>query len=271
MDEATNFKIEGLPNALTALREYGIRCFFIFQELEEFAKTYGRPALETLLSQTECKIFFRVQSYKTSEMVSQLCGEQTVKVSNFSLGHDHQDKIQKSLSESSRRLITPDEVRRLQDSESIIFIRNLKPIKAQKVSYAEVSPWKNWVEINPLFGKRLKGKTRVWLNYFWRIFLGRPTVSKYKIIKSKHENGRPFSYALRMGLPLLRGFLSTVPILVVVVTFSLEKTPHLRTSYAYYGADSNSTYTTCRYWGKNGAVDTHGSECPLITFLKEED
>ncbi|MCA9420957.1 MAG: hypothetical protein MRJ96_05450 [Nitrospirales bacterium] len=49
--------------------------------------------------------------------------------------------------------------------DTILFIRNLLPIHAIKTGYHEVKPWSDWVQANPLFGKKLKGKTRVWLKY----------------------------------------------------------------------------------------------------------
>jgi len=165
LDEATNFKIENLSNALIGLREFGIRCWFVIQELEEYARVYGRESLETLLSQTEVKQIFGVQSQKTAELVSRMLGEYTVKSANYNLGHDRYDPIQKSVSEHARRLLAPDEVRRF--SEMIVFVKDMPPLHLQKVGYHEVSPWSkpDWVGMNPLFGKKLKGKTRVWLKY----------------------------------------------------------------------------------------------------------
>lgn len=163
LDECTNFRVEGLSNALTALREFGIRVWFILQELQEYSRIYGREALDTLLSQTEVKQIFGVQSQKTAELVSQMLGDETIKAPNYSLGHDIYDPIQKSISEGSRRLLTPDEVRRFPDT--IIFIKDQFPIRATKVGYPEVKPWNKWVDINPLFGTKLKGKTKVWLRY----------------------------------------------------------------------------------------------------------
>ncbi len=163
LDECTNFRVEGLSNALTGLREYGIRVWFILQELEEYARVYGREALETLLSQTEVKQIFGVQSQKTAELVSKMLGDETIKSPNYSLGHDLSDRVQRSIGESSRPLLTPDEVRRFPDT--ILFIKDMFPIRAIKTGYHEVKPWSKWVGINPLFGKKLKGKTKVWLRY----------------------------------------------------------------------------------------------------------
>ena len=163
LDEATNFRINNISNALTGLREFGIRCWFLIQELEEWVKNEGREGLETLLSQTEVKQIFGVQSQRTAELVSRMCGEETVKSVNYSLGHVFEDKVQHSMTEQARRLVTPDEVRRFADT--ILFVRNLPPIHAIKTGYHEVKPWADWVVANPLFGRKLKGKIRVWLRY----------------------------------------------------------------------------------------------------------
>ncbi|MDR4468473.1 MAG: type IV secretory system conjugative DNA transfer family protein [Nitrospira sp.] len=163
LDEATNFRIENLSNSLTGLREFGIRVWFVIQELEEYARVYGREALETLLSQTEVKQVFGVSGARTCELISRMLGEQTVKAINFNLGRTLNDPVTQSVGEHARRILTPDEVRQFADE--ILFIRNLPPIHAVKTGYHEVKPWSDWVAANPLFGKKLKGKTKVWLKY----------------------------------------------------------------------------------------------------------
>lgn len=166
LDEATNFRIENLSNSLTGLREFGIRVWFVIQELEEYARVYGREALETLLSQTEVKQIFGATGARTCELISRMLGEQTVKSMNFNLGRTLDDPVTQSVGEHARRILTPDEVRRFADT--ILFIRNLPPIHAIKTGYHQVKPWSEWVEANPLFGGKLKGDTRVRLKYKWR-------------------------------------------------------------------------------------------------------
>ncbi|GJL49747.1 MAG: hypothetical protein NPIRA01_09740 [Nitrospirales bacterium] len=163
LDEATNFRISNLSESLTGLREFGIRVWFVIQELEEYARVYGRENLETLLSQTEVKQIFGVQNQKTAELVSRMLGEQSVKSTNYNLGTYVNDPVTQSVAEHSRRLLTPDEVRRFGDM--VLFIRNLPPIHAVKTGYHQVKPWSDWVAANPLFGSKLKGKTKVWLKY----------------------------------------------------------------------------------------------------------
>ncbi|MGE1076394.1 TraM recognition domain-containing protein, partial [Pseudomonas fragariae (ex Marin et al. 2024)] len=69
LDEFTNYKLPGLPNALTALAGYGVHCWMIVQELSEIARVYGHEALKTILSQTDVKQLFGITSIETATMV----------------------------------------------------------------------------------------------------------------------------------------------------------------------------------------------------------
>lgn len=158
-DEITNCKIENLPSWLTILREFKIKLWLIVQEQEEWAKVYGRESLETLLSQTEVKIFFNSTSDKTCQLVSNMLGEQTVKSRNYNLGAGFFDEVTSSISDAPRRLMTPDEVRRTEDM--IVFVRNHRPMRLSKIGYHEIEPYASKSGINPLFGTRYKGKIRL--------------------------------------------------------------------------------------------------------------
>lgn len=158
-DEITNFKIEGLPSLLTLAREFKIILWLIVQELEEWAKTYGRDSLETLLSQTEAKIIMGSRNFKTCQLVSNMLGDMPQININHNLGKSFLDPVSRSVSEGSRRLMTADEVRRT--DQIIAFYRDEKPILLDKVGYHEIKPWSQRVGINPLFGKRFRGKTKL--------------------------------------------------------------------------------------------------------------
>lgn len=158
-DEITNFKIEGLPSLLTLAREFKIKIWLIVQELEQWAHVYGRESLETLLSQTEVKIIMGTRSYKTSQLISNMLGEATIKAKNYNLGKSLFDEASSSLQEMPRRLLTADEVRRTE--KTIVFVRDQRPILADPAGYHEVKPWTKWVGLNPLYGKPFRSKTRL--------------------------------------------------------------------------------------------------------------
>jgi type IV secretion system protein VirD4 len=160
LDEAANYKIDGLPAFLTQHRGFGVRYHIILQELEDWKRLYGPEALETLLSQTEIQQFFSSRSPGTLEMLSRRAGQSTVKTDGYSFqrGQAHPGC---SVGETGRALITSDEISRLADC--LVFAHGKAPALAQRVGYHEISPWNRpgVVGINPLHGKRLKGRTRL--------------------------------------------------------------------------------------------------------------
>lgn len=160
LDEITNYKINNLENLLTWGRGYNLRLYLILQDLDAFSRTYGKTALDTLLSETEIKQFLPGQrSPKTLELISkQMLGDQTVMATGTNRSLD-QFGLNENLSEAARPLATPDEIRRMQ--EGILFVRQYRPILFEPVSYAEIEPWRSQVGINPFHGKPFRKKIKL--------------------------------------------------------------------------------------------------------------
>ena len=162
-EEATNIRIHGFPSLMTVAREFNIVIWVVVQELEEWAAVYGRESLETLLSQTEIKVIYGSRSHKTCQLISDMLGDQSVVSANHNVGADIFDPVTRSFSEGSRKLLTPEEVRRCKDA--IVFIRDMRPIRGESIGYHEVEPWREWAAVNPLFGMKYLGKIRLRLRY----------------------------------------------------------------------------------------------------------
>ncbi|WP_292989431.1 type IV secretory system conjugative DNA transfer family protein [Nitrosomonas sp.] len=160
LDEATNYKVNGLENLLTWGRSYGLRLHLIFQDLAAFERVYGKTALDTLLSETEIKQFLPGQrSPKTLELISkQLLGDQSMMAMNTSRSVN-QPGLSENLSEAGRSLAKPDEIRRMK--AGILFVRQHRPIAFEPVSYAEIKPWRSQVGINPFHGKPFRKKIKL--------------------------------------------------------------------------------------------------------------
>lgn len=157
MDEATNYKIHSLVSLLTWGRSYGLRLHLIFQDISAFENTYGKTAVETLLSETEIKQFLPGQrSPRTLSLISQLLGEQSVMSAGLS---PNQSGVQENTSESARVLMTPEEIRRCK--QSIVFIRQAPSALLEPVSVAEISPWRKQVGINPFHGKPFLKRVKI--------------------------------------------------------------------------------------------------------------
>lgn len=152
MDEATNYKINGLDNLLTWGRAYGLRCFLIFQNFAAFEMKYGKQALETLKSETEIKLFLPGQrSPGTCEEIVKMLGEQSVMTASVAQGDAGS---RENTSESGRPLMTADEIRRTECG--ILLVRKAPPALITPISYAQINPYRNQAGINPMHGKKFK-------------------------------------------------------------------------------------------------------------------
>lgn len=159
LDEGTNYKINGLESLLTWGRSYGIRLHLIFQDFAAFERTYGKTALDTLLSETEIKQFLPGQrSPKTLEMISKMLGEQSVMAMGANRSIEHLG-LNETISEVGRPLATPDEIRRM--DKGILFVRQYPPILFEPISYAEIEPWRSQVDINPFHGKPFRRRVKL--------------------------------------------------------------------------------------------------------------
>ena len=158
LDEVTNFKIAGLPALLTSLREFKIVLWLVVQELEQWGHVYGQEAVETLLSQTPVKILHGSRSFKTCKLISDMLGERSIRSTSYNTGRHNLAPITRQVSESAQKLMTPDEVARF---EKVILLNGPdKPLILERAGYQEVEPWRSRAGINPLFGKRFKGRVK---------------------------------------------------------------------------------------------------------------
>ncbi len=160
-DEATNFFIDQLPSHLTRLRGFGVRIHVIIQELEDFARVYGREGLEILLSQTEIQQYFASRSQRTLSLLSERLGKATQKTSSYDLGHGASAGARRSVGEDGVPLLTPDEVRQL--GGALLFAGSKAPAVLETVPYWECWPMAWFAGVNPYHGRKRIGRPRVWL------------------------------------------------------------------------------------------------------------
>jgi type IV secretion system protein VirD4 len=160
-DEATNFYIDNLPGLLTRLRGFGVRIHVIIQELEDFARIYGREGLEILLSQTEIQQYFSSRSQRTLSLLSERLGKATQKTSSYDLGHGASAGARRSVGEDGVPLLTPDEVRQLDGA--LLFAGSNPPAVLETVPYWESWPMAWFAGVNPYHGRKRIGRPRVWL------------------------------------------------------------------------------------------------------------
>ena len=93
---------------------------------------------ETIIGNCDTHVFLGSNSYKTVEYFSKALGEKTIGRDSISINRDRQNwKTGKSVSDQvmARALLTPDELRRLDNDVCIIYEKGIKPVKANKFYY----------------------------------------------------------------------------------------------------------------------------------------
>ncbi|MFY0311162.1 type IV secretory system conjugative DNA transfer family protein [Leisingera sp. D0M16] len=166
LDEFANMgRLSGLAESLTALPGLGVRVWVFVQEFAELVRLYGPHTARTILSQAEVKQFFAVQDDQLARTLSAALGQMTVKTRNFNLGRSDDDEVGESLSETGRPLMAPEDIRQMGPDEQLLLIRNLPPVRAQRMPFWFVSPWGQWAEPNPVEGACPRVRPRLRLSY----------------------------------------------------------------------------------------------------------
>ncbi len=55
--------------------------------------------------------------------------------------------------------------RAMPKGQAWMFARNMRPIRLQMLSYAQVSPWRDWVGESPITGTRLHAPAKIAIDY----------------------------------------------------------------------------------------------------------
>lgn len=138
LDEFANIgKIPDFDKKISTSRSRKISFSVILQNLDQLEAIYEKSH-ETIVGNCDTHVFLGSNSFKTVEYFSKELGEKTIKRKSDSINRDkHGKKTGKSESDQilARALMTPDELRRMDNDDCIIFEKGLKPIKAKKFWY----------------------------------------------------------------------------------------------------------------------------------------
>ena len=140
LDEFANIgQIPDFDKKISTSRSRKISFSVILQNLDQLKAVYEKSA-ETIIGNCDTHVFLGSNSPETCEYFSKQLGEKTISRDSKSVNKDKQHHKQ-GYSESdqimARALMTPDELRRMDNDLCIIFEKGLKPVKAKKYYYFE--------------------------------------------------------------------------------------------------------------------------------------
>ena len=140
LDEFANIgQIPDCDKKISTSRSRGISFSVILQNLDQLEAVYEK-SYETIMGNCDTHVFLGSNSYKTVEYFSKALGEKTITRDNLSINRDkdfHRQGYSDSDQIMARALMTPDELRRMDNDLCIIYEKGIKPVKANKYYYFE--------------------------------------------------------------------------------------------------------------------------------------
>ena len=149
LDEFANIgQIPDFDKKISTSRSRGISFSVILQNLDQLEAVYEK-SYETIMGNCDTHVFLGSNSYKTVEYFSKALGEKTITRESLSVNRDkqfHRQGYNDSDQVMARALMTPDELRRMDNDLCIIYEKGLKPIKDEKYYYFETPMIKKLLE-----------------------------------------------------------------------------------------------------------------------------
>jgi len=140
LDEFANVgRIPYFEQKLATMRKYEISATIILQNIGQIKNIY-KDNYGTIIGNCDSLLFLGSNDPETLEYISKYLGETTIIKRNTSISKNGKGSVSYSDSASKRALMTPDELRTMDNDQCIFFLRGIAPFKARKVRY-EMMPF----------------------------------------------------------------------------------------------------------------------------------
>lgn len=137
MDEFANIgEVPEFSEKLSTMRKYEISCTIVVQNIAQIKARYDK-LYESIIGGCDTIIFLGSSENETCKYISDSLGETTIRTRNISRNHGNKSGSSESYSATKRMLMTPNEVRNLDNSKCIVLIRGLDPFIDQKYDYTK--------------------------------------------------------------------------------------------------------------------------------------
>jgi type IV secretion system protein VirD4 len=154
-------RMQGVEEAIAYARSYGVSIWMLVQDLSQLRQVY-RTSWETLLANTRVKQAFGTADDATAEYLSRLTGQATVRVETVNesrgsssgrgwLPHRQNGRAQ-NFGETARRLLLPDEIRRLPAERQLLFLSGELPLVTARANYRLRPELAERSDPNPVYG-----------------------------------------------------------------------------------------------------------------------
>ena len=135
MDEFANIgEIPEFPSKLSTMRKYNISATIILQDISQIESMY-KDDWKTLMGNCSTYIFLGTQEPNTLKYFSEMLGKMTVTNRSRGMNSGSKGGSNKNFQQTSREVMTPDELGRMDSMMEIVFTQNQRPIMDKKYAY----------------------------------------------------------------------------------------------------------------------------------------
>ena len=129
MDEYANISLpkDTFLSALATMRSRAIFCSIIVQNMAQLKAMY-KDDWESLVGLCDEFLYLGGTEKETHKYVSELLGKETISTTSYNQSKGRSGSYSINQQQSGRDLMTPDEVRLLDNSKCILFIRGERPV-----------------------------------------------------------------------------------------------------------------------------------------------
>ena len=129
-------RMDGLKTAITTLREYNVRVMIVVQTISSLRDLYGKDGAGTFVSNCGMQVFMGPADEETPDYISKAIGDYTRTTRSKSwkggeLTTSYSERVE------SARLIRPEQIRLMGETQVVALVQNMLPILAHRVTFYE--------------------------------------------------------------------------------------------------------------------------------------
>lgn len=132
MDEFANVSLpDDFDKILSVMRSRGISVSIILQNLAQLKALFEKQ-WESIVGNCDSFLYLGGNEQATHKYVSELLGKETIDTNTYGKSSGRSGNYSTNYQNSGRELMTPDEVRMLDNRKALLFIRGERPILDEK-------------------------------------------------------------------------------------------------------------------------------------------
>lgn len=136
LDEFTALGRVGIiQKSVAYMAGYNMRLLLIFQSKNQVEDAYGKDGAKSIFANMACQVVYAPSEQEEAEDYSRMLGTETVKGKSISRNRGKGGGGSVSMSDQSRALMLPQELKEMEQTKEIILMRRTKPIMADKIVY----------------------------------------------------------------------------------------------------------------------------------------